>query len=733
MAFQRFLIAPYQTGLQTNLRPWLIPEDGFARLTNAYVFRGRVRKRFGSRFLQGDPSPAVGFEQLQSRLRINLGNTDAFGDFNNGGLPVPGTEWNIGQMFSVGTELFTVWQNGAMLSTGAGTGTFNIATGMVSIIGATALTAVYYYPALPVMGLRVLENPSINDETLVAFDTQFAYQYTATGFERLSTETTPGASLWIGDNSQFFWTTNYRGVNEFTNVLYVTNFNELELMRTLTGTAWDYFQPQINATPTYLNSARIILPFKGRLVALNTWEGTQNLATNNNYPQRARYSEIGDPLPTSNPNAWREDIAGHGNSIDAATSEAIITAEFVKDRLIVYFERSTWELVYTGNQAYPFTWQKINTELGAESTFSIIPFDKVALGVGNVGIHACNGSNVERIDEKIPLAVFEIHNDNNGTRRVYGIRDYYVEMVYWSFPGEDRDSDVPWNNRVLVFNYETGSWAFNDDSITCFGYFQQQNAGNSAIWANLTMTWAQNEGTWSGAPLQGKFRSVIAGNQEGYVFLIYPDESRNSPALQITQADNATDILTIIDHNLEVGDFILIENMQGSTNLNGTIVEVFAVPTKDTIIITDTPDAGYIGGGTVARVSNLDILTKQYNFFIQQGVNSYIPRVQFLLDRTEQGEFLVDYYVSTNDLAMVNQAQVSGMLLGSSVVASYAYKPFETSQTRVWHDLFMNAEGETIQLHLYMTDQQITNPDISLSDFTLHALNFYAEPTNDIG
>ena len=58
-----------------------------------------------------------------------------------------------------------------------------------------------------------------------------------------------------------------------------------------------------------------------------------------------------------------EDLPGFGNAIDAATQEAIVSAEFLKDRLIVYFERSTWELVYTGNQIYPFTWQKINTEL----------------------------------------------------------------------------------------------------------------------------------------------------------------------------------------------------------------------------------------------------------------------------------------------------------------------------------------------------------------------------------
>lgn len=47
----RFLIAPFNSGLQANLKPFLIPEDAFSQLLNAYVFRGRVTKRFGERLM----------------------------------------------------------------------------------------------------------------------------------------------------------------------------------------------------------------------------------------------------------------------------------------------------------------------------------------------------------------------------------------------------------------------------------------------------------------------------------------------------------------------------------------------------------------------------------------------------------------------------------------------------------------------------------------------------------
>src|SRR4029077_9716800 len=63
------------------------------------------------------------------------------------------------------------------------------------------------------------------------------------------------------------------------------------------------------------------------------------------FQQRVRFSQNGDPTDTAN--GWLEDVPGRGGYIDAPTKEAIISAEFLRDRLIVFFERSTWELVYT--------------------------------------------------------------------------------------------------------------------------------------------------------------------------------------------------------------------------------------------------------------------------------------------------------------------------------------------------------------------------------------------------
>jgi hypothetical protein len=483
--------------------------------------------------------------------------------------------------------------------------------------------------------------------------------------------------------------------------------------------------------------ARILVPFKNRLVAFNTWEGAANPGIN--YQNRCRYSQIGDP--TDLVNGWRQDIPGRGNAIDAPTTEAIITVEFVKDRLVVFFERSTWELVYTGNQAYPFSWQQINTELGAESTFSIVPFDKVCIGVGNIGIHACNGSNVERIDSSIPDLVFSIHNDDAGVQRVYGIRDYFVEMLYWTYPDAADTTIYPFPSKVLVYNYKTGTWAINDDSITCFGYFQPSVG---TLWSSQVITWSDDD-EWNGGPVIAQFRAVVAGNQEGYTFLINADETTNAHVLQITNIAIVSNVvtLTVINHNLRAGDFMHIRDVGGSGNL--VILNYYILQVIDSTLNPISANAfsfifddglgtilagTYTGNGTLSRVSRMNIKTKEYNFYANQGRNSAVQKVDFLVDRTVGGQVFVDFYASSGVPGIVGQS--GNALLGNSILETSPYPtiPFEALQERLWHPIYFQAEGEYVQFQITMTTAQMINNSVRFADFQLHAIIVVAQPTS---
>ena len=161
-------------------------------------------------------------------------------------------------------------------------------------------------------------------------------------------------------------------------------------------------------------------------------------------------------------------------------------------------------------------------------------FDKVLLTVGNVGIHACNGVNVQRVDDKIPDTIWRIHEGSTEVNRVYGIRDYFSEQVYWTFPSVSTNPySSKYPNKILVYNYKTGSWAFNDDSFTCFGYYYAQMA-SSINWSSTDTFWNSNEVTWDSGTSQPLNQVILAGNQQGYVVIVDAGQAQNAPALQIT-------------------------------------------------------------------------------------------------------------------------------------------------------------------------------------------------------
>jgi len=748
MAKDKFLIAPIKDGLRTDLKPWLLPESAFQRLNNAYMINGSIKKRFGSIFTGSGAASEV-LRPLYSRLRIGLtggagvGITDGAGAAN--GI-VPGSVFKIGQQFSIGTEIFTVYQLGApanMLHTGAATTfTYNTTTGAYVFNGAPATTQIYFYPAEPVMGLSNFETDVLNNRPSIAFDTEFAYQYAGGFWDRVGP--TAGQQF-HGGNADFFHTTNWRGATSDVNLMFITNFNATvpaaatdDPMWRYTGAGmggWTTFQPIFIVGANFVRSAKLIIPFKDHLLLLNTIENDAGggLGVNTAHPNRCRFSHNASPIAASA--YYERNQLGYtgGGWIDATTREEIVGAEYIRDRLIVYFERSTWELAYTGNKVQPFLWQKINTELGSESTFSSVPFDKAVLTVGTTGIHACSGANVERVDKEIPDQIFKIRNDNSGPIRVGGVRDFHTEMVYWTFPSSDSGKHATtYPNKVLVYNYKDGVWAINDDAITVFGYFEQQTG---TTWASVGLTWAEAQFAWDSGTLIAQFKKIIAGNQQGFVFKIEPDVTTNERVLQITNATAAgvdLVLLDIIDHNLATGDYIKITNCQGNADLNDKIYQVTA-NSNTQIQVTDADYSLvdiYTGGGIAARVSRIDILTKRYNPYIDKSMNISIDSVDFAVQRTEIGEMAIDYYTSSSNVSMADQALNTGALLGAMILETFAYVtiPLEATQELLWHRVYLGGSGESVQLRIYLDDTQMVDDDAISSGFELEGFILNVSP-----
>lgn len=726
---------PIEEGsLTVTIGAIILTDDGEGNLNTSPVSlnTGTINYTSGSLLITINPALAV--------------DTPVYANYNNTDISPGSITLTVGALIFTDNGNFGS-QTGTLNTspTSNNTGTINYITGEVTLnfdpsLGIdTPVTADYeYYNNLPVMGLRTRELTSINQEQLIGFDEIKANVFSTSNkkFQDISYHTLPSTDSfsWTGSDSDFFYTTNYangfwvtNGTKGFQDTWNMTVIGKGDGIRWYDASHWGNFLPQVDTT-NYLMGATLIFPYRGRLVVLNTQEGT-SYGSSTSYPQRARWSQNGtpyvktDPLgnTVSNPggvtgddSSWRSDQAGKGGFIDAPTQEAIISAEFYKDTLIVFFERSTWQLRYTGNSLLPFLWERISIELGAESTFSLVPFESGMVAVGNYGIMQCDGTGVHRIDQIIPDEIFSIHNGNEGVKRVYGIRDYVKQLVYWTFPSFSNNTTYP--NRILVYNYLDGSYSFFNDSFTCFGQYQPFN---DIAWEDLPFQWGEYPYAWNDAKFQSGYPSIVAGNQQGFVF----KDINNGPIINdysliitgITQADPC--VITSSNHNLTEGNFIKINNVQGMTELNENIYRVTNVSTNsfsiqtledDNFITVDsTSFNAYTSGGRIIFRNNFSIITKRFNPFLEKGDQVRLQQCDYFLDASSDTEFSIQVFLDENS----NNSVETDLLVPSSSLLG-----------KVWVRAFFSVIGQFVQMELSFSDSQMFNENSSNGDFTLHAI-----------
>jgi len=716
----KVVTAPYKTGLQTNVEPFLLPDDGFDLLEDAFVWRGRVKRREGFTFL--------------GRLHLTPKLPEALANVNTGAVtytdtlastPVsPGTVTIV--ISTAPPMTFTDNGNGTLTSVTATTnyGTIDYESGTFVLTFNPALpaggpfavnaTAYRYLPRLSCMGLGLYEDPTVNREELIAFDEDYSYIYNGTTnvFDILL-DNTGAVQIWSGTTSDFFWSTNYYqspviggnylfwATNNVANV--VVGPQTQNGIQIYNGTAWYAQTPVIDAAANQLRGCLILLPYKNRMIALNTLEGAVAPAGATRHPNRARWSQNGvpftDTLAGALPDAWREDIVGKGGYHDAPTREAITSAVLLKDTLIVFFERSTWRLTYTGNEILPFIWERINEELGVESTFSSVIFDRGVLGIGDKGVIAANSISVERIDEKIPQVAYSIQNDNDGPKRVHGIRDYYNKLVFWTFPSDlnptDQQQSSVFPDKLLVMNYEEGNWALFNDSFTCFGYWQDTR---DFTWATLPYSsWSSWTIPW-GAPLsQSYFPNIISGNQKGFV-LVLNQQIENDISRDITNITNANPaVVTIVNHNLQDGQFVKFYYTRGftnaivnendgiaiatSTSFSGVLTNLGVYPSSVTITVGANTFTDIGNGSLIGGVGNgvVDYETGKFTVnFAALGVNtnvlsSYSYNVlnyrTFYVERIDSSRFYIWRVLANENYEGVDLSGYANPYTGSGSVS----------------------------------------------------------------
>lgn len=224
---EKIVVGPFNRGLNNSREPFNIDNDSFPVLINAYQWRGRIKRKRGTKFL--------------TRLQRSIGTTDAItGNLVVTISPIPIPTGKVS--FKVGSNIFTDPGTTAnpgvqvLLTNGPGTATLDRVNGILNIAASNLNTEVIYFPTLPVMGLEELNINANAYPGQIAFDTRYAYDISTNapynnhdvsfyknppadpinlpGYVQKVSDTT---LYWNGQDYQQFGSVNYQGA------LWVTN------------------------------------------------------------------------------------------------------------------------------------------------------------------------------------------------------------------------------------------------------------------------------------------------------------------------------------------------------------------------------------------------------------------------------------------------------------------------------------------------------------------------------
>jgi len=534
----------------------------------------------------------------------------------------------------------------------------------------------------------------------------------------------------------------------------------------LTGNkGWVNFSPPLSQQPFsigglpadiyYLVHARIILPFKNRLlffgpvvqtksgspkylqnVVIYSQDGTafytasfQSATDDPRVPDSAPTPILVPDNQTAFPAAYLEDSTGFGGFVSAGIDEQIISVSSNEDVLIVGFSnKSQARLVFTGNDILPFDFYLINSELGTSSTFSAINMDRGVITRGNQGYIITSQTEAKRIDLDNPDQVFEIRLTDNGPERLCAARDYINEWIYFTYPSnQNNTTQYKFPTETFQYNYRDQTWSVFKETFTTYGSFRQQTGFTWQTVGRIYKSWNEWNEPWNSGTSTLLNPKVIAGNQQGFVFT---RAIGTSEATSLYIRSFSGSIITCPDHCLNLGDYIQISGCKGTVGaeVNGKIFSVGNV-TENTFELNPKINIGtYFGGVLITRMYVPFIQTKQFPAFWQDARKTRIGPQKYLFTKTNTGQITLQIYLSQNDSSPYNIGplypdinSINDSLIYTTAVYTCPEStnlgltpaninlntPTASQQSQIWHRLNTSLIGDTIQLGFTMNDAQM--------------------------
>lgn len=542
-----------------------------------------------------------------------------------------------------------------------------------------------------------------------------------------------------------------------------------------TGFGWVNFAPPLTSSNTaiddlpsnlyYLVGALAIVPFKDRLIFFSPWVQTSS-GSAIQLQDTAIWSWNGTPYYSSpvpsgqtfDARAYYVDQTGLAGYLSVGTSKPIASVSINEDALIVGFGGLGLKsrFIYTGDDINPFLFFAINSEYPSTSLFSVITMDQGVLDVGNYGICITDQQSSQRIDLQIPDSIFTIQLANNGLNRINATRDFQNEWVYFSYPVNNSSWKFP--TQTFLYNYRDQTWAVFYENFTCHGTFR---SSTGFTWQTIPFSsWDTWRVPWNSSVGTELSPQTIAGNPQGFVLIKgsgtgegasgnIADVSNNGGTVQIKSFNHCVESN---NPSLGLGDYLLIQGCIGSTYLNGQIGKVLQVIDVDNFTL-DIPwqNQTYLGAGTFTRLPQPFLQTKQFQGYWEEGRKTRIGVQKYLMDRTANGQVTVYIYLSTDNQDPWNSGSIvpttepnptnSGLIysqlmytcpelanLGLTAANINLQMPTGASQQQIWHRFNTSMIGDTFQIGLTLSEDQMKNLEYAQSEIVLQAMHFSISP-----
>ncbi|MDR3564422.1 MAG: hypothetical protein P4N41_13770 [Negativicutes bacterium] len=265
--------------------------------------------------------------------------------------------------------------------------------------------------------------------------------------------------------------------------------------------------PWNDGTPVTSVVAKCLLYFDQFLILGGT---TENSVA---YPQRLRWSAVGDITKWKNTNQATQDLqAGWADMTDGVDwIQALAT---IGNYIVAYKERSVQVVTYVGGDEIFDKWPAI------EGTGLLAPKALMDLGdehifVGPDNIYSFDTREVKIAGDDIAK---QFINNLDPARTSLTTCFYHEETPEggFSFVSTSSPNDMP--DKAIVYEPDIKAWSWRDLPMLCFGYY---NLVDNPVWDTQEQQWGDSDFEWNASANLANAPINLCSDAQGYIYKFY--------------------------------------------------------------------------------------------------------------------------------------------------------------------------------------------------------------------